>query len=310
MPYTYTPLRYPGGKTSLAGFLRDVIKANHLSNPVYVEPYCGGAGAALHLLFSDVVSDIFLNDIDPAVQSFWSCCVKDPEGLCDRVAGVRLTVREWDRQRRILESATSHAVSDVAFAALFLNRVNRSGILRGGLIGGRQQQGTWKMGARFNRDGLIAKVRHIGRNAHRLHVSRMDAADFLRDVVVKLEGPVFLYLDPPYVEKGGSLYQNHYSEADHAGIARLLMSEMPHPWVASYDYCALVKRLYRGLKQLPYTLNYSASQGRRRGRELVILGPGVKMSRGSSPATARRTCIKLARTPAVRIARRSVRTTR
>ena len=58
MPVTYTPFRYPGGKNALAGYLRDVIKANGLRNPSYVEPYCGGAGAALNLLFSEVVSDI------------------------------------------------------------------------------------------------------------------------------------------------------------------------------------------------------------------------------------------------------------
>ena len=79
MPSTYTPLRYPGGKNALAGYLREVIKANGLRDPNYVEPYCGGAGAALNLLFSEVVSDIYLNDIDLAIYSFWRYCISKPE---------------------------------------------------------------------------------------------------------------------------------------------------------------------------------------------------------------------------------------
>ena len=82
MPYTYTPFRYPGGKTFLAGYLRAVVKANRLRDPIYAEPYCGGAGAALSLLFTEVVSDIYLNDLDPAIATFWRVCTEDPDSLC------------------------------------------------------------------------------------------------------------------------------------------------------------------------------------------------------------------------------------
>jgi DNA adenine methylase len=103
-----------------------------------------------------------------------------------------------------------------------------SGILRGGLIGGREQTGPWKMGARFNREDLIAKVRHIARNRHRIHVSQMDAMKFLRQTAKQLASPSFFYLDPPYVQKGQSLYENHYVESDHAEIAGLLRGEFKH----------------------------------------------------------------------------------
>ena len=297
MPCTYTPLRFPGGKSRLSGFLRDVIKANGLGNPLYVEPYCGGAGAALNLLFNEVVSDVHLNDLDRGIYSFWRFSTRDPEALCDRIANVSLSVTEWEKQKDILRSATPRATLDIGFAALYLNRVNRSGILRGGLIGGRNQDGPWKMGARFNRESLIAKVRQIGRNAHRIHVTRMNAATFLRHVARKLSGSVFLYLDPPYVKKGGSLYQNHYDAADHASIAQFLRTQMPHPWVVSYDDCALVKKLYQGLPQLSHRLSYSAHLARRRGREIVILGPGVKLPGESRPNSARPAPVRLAFVP-------------
>lgn len=297
MPATYTPLRYPGGKNALAGFLRDVIKANSLRNPNYVEPYCGGAGAALNLLFSEVVSDIYLNDIDAAVYSFWRFSVTDPEEICDRIASVRLSVREWERQKVRLHS--KRPSRDLAFAALYLNRVNRSGILRGGIIGGRDQTGPWKMDARFNREDLIAKVRHISRHAHRIHVSRMDAVQFARQTAHELSGPSFFYLDPPYVQKGQSLYENHYGEKDHAGIARFLRHELAHPWVVSYDHCPAITRLYRGLERVTYRLNYSAHANNKSGREIIVYGPGV-IAPKHGPSKARLAGVRLASPAAYR----------
>jgi DNA adenine methylase len=298
MPATYTPLRYPGGKNALAGFLRDVIKANGLRNPNYVEPYCGGAGAALNLLMCEVVSDVYLNDIDAAVYSFWRFSVTEPEEICDRIESVRLTVKEWDRQKLRLESR--RPTRDLAFAALYLNRVNRSGILRGGVIGGRDQTGPWKMDARFNREDLIAKVRRIARYGDRIHVSRMDAVKFLRRMAAKLTTPSFFYLDPPYVQKGQSLYENHYDESDHAEIARCLRGELMHPWVVSYDQCPTVTRLYAGLQRVGYRLNYSAHHDNRSGREIIVFGPNVVPPKHRSPSKARLSGVRLASAAAYR----------
>ena len=293
MPSTYTPLRYPGGKNALAGYLREVIKANGLRDPNYVEPYCGGAGAALNLLFSEVVSDIYLNDIDLAIYSFWRYCISKPEELCDRIDDAQFTINEWDRHRAIL-GASRRASIDLAFSAFYLNRVNRSGILRGGVIGGRRQAGKWKMDARFNREDLAAKVRLIARRRHRIHVSRMDAADFLLKVVPGIQGPTFLYLDPPYVKKGQSLYENHYSEEDHERIARILRCQIRQPWVVSYDHCAAVRRLYNGLESVVYTLNYSAHLRNRDGQEIIVFGSNVRTPRCRNPHRAAPAGVRLA----------------
>jgi len=290
MPVTYTPLRYPGGKNALAGFLREVIRANELSFPNYVEPYCGGAGAALNLLFSETVSDIYLNDINSAVYAFWYLCLNEPDALCRKVERVPVTVREWNRQRSILLKKNPKRLLDLAFATLFLNRVNRSGILSGGLIGGRRQTGRWKMNARFNRKALIDKIRLIARYKTRIHVSNLDALTFLRQHVHRLSPQTFVYLDPPYVEKGHSLYENHYSIDDHRQIAGHLRTQLKHPWLISYDACAVIRRLYAGLFRLEYRINYSA-HAHGTGREIIVFGPNMKVPAYRTPLDAPRSSV-------------------
>ena len=69
---TASPLRYPGGKAALTGFLEDVIDLNDLRGCKYFEPYAGGAGAALSLLFESVVDSIVINDFDFRIYAFWT----------------------------------------------------------------------------------------------------------------------------------------------------------------------------------------------------------------------------------------------
>jgi len=73
--FSFTPLRYPGGKTSLFEFFDSVIKGHGWSKVTYIEPYAGGAGAALSLLFLNKVNKIIINDYDPAIFCFWKSAV-------------------------------------------------------------------------------------------------------------------------------------------------------------------------------------------------------------------------------------------
>ena len=67
----YSPLRYPGGKGSLADLLARFVEVNGLRGCAYFEPFAGGAGAALQLLQDGVVSELRLNDLDPRIYAFW-----------------------------------------------------------------------------------------------------------------------------------------------------------------------------------------------------------------------------------------------
>lgn len=273
MPTTESPLRYPGGKTQLAPFVVELLTTNQLLGGVYAEPFAGGAGLAWRLLLAGRVSEVWLNDIDPAVHALWASVIERPEQLCDRIASTPINMDEWARQRKAHDSPRSSLI-DRGFAALFLNRTNRSGIILGGVIGGKDQQGDYKLDCRFNRTELIAKVRRIALYKDVIRLSNLDAAQCIRSWNKSLPKRALLNIDPPYYVQGKELYTNFYRPEDHAMLARLIR-QLSCPWMLTYDDAPDVERLYAGLPVYRKSLMYSA-QVKRRANELLVLSPRLK----------------------------------
>jgi len=153
----FTPLRYPGGKAKLAPFIKTILKENRLLDGEYVEPYAGSAAIGLELLFHEYVSRIHINDVSKPLHAFWKSVLNHTEEFCRLVLKTPLTVAQWDKQKGILEHAADYECTDIGFTFFFLNRTNRSGILNGGIIGGRDQSGPWKIDARYNAKGLAQR---------------------------------------------------------------------------------------------------------------------------------------------------------
>src|SRR3954452_7666158 len=142
MPF-YTPLRYPGGKRRLTHVVTRLLEENGLRDVEYAEPYAGGAAIALSLLFEEYASVVHINDLSRPVFAFWHAALNDTKELCCRIERTNVTMREWHRQRKVYENRAAADLADLGFATLFLNRTNRSGILSGGVIGGKSQESEW-----------------------------------------------------------------------------------------------------------------------------------------------------------------------
>ena len=166
---------------------------------MYLEPFAGGAGAALQLLVDDVVSELVLNDADPRIHAFWLAALNESERFADAILAVPLTIDEWKRQREVCSSSNKSNQFALGFATFYLNRCNRSGIILGAApIGGYEQNGDWKISARFYRQTLAKRVLALGEMRSRIRVTNFDASQFLR---LYLPNPkhgedAFTYLDP------------------------------------------------------------------------------------------------------------------
>jgi DNA adenine methylase len=274
--FHYTPLRYPGGKGKLAAYIKALLRINKLLDGEYVEPYAGGSAIAFELLFHEYVSRVHLNDISKPVHAFWESVLNNPDALCKLVRDTPLTVAAWDKQKKIFSHPSDFSSLKLGFAFFYLNRTNRSGILNGGIIGGRSQTGRWKIDARFNREGLIRRIESIAKMRNRVRLYRMDALEFLRTESDKWPDKTLIYLDPPYYESGRHLYYDFYRHEDHEQLRDFVVRNLAGKrWVISYDNVPPVRALYKGFQRLVYEIGYSVRRART-GSEVMFFSDSLQ----------------------------------
>lgn len=252
---TVSPLRYPGGKSALAGLFADLIADLGIRNCAYVEPYAGGVGAGIALLREGIVKRLVINDIDPAVYSFWTQVVDYNGAFADWIAAVPLTLDEWRRHRDVYRSKTSDQAA-LGRAFFYLNRTNRSGVLNAGVIGGQAQSGRYKIGARFNRKALAERVKAIGDLRSAIEVTALDGRTVIQQHARRKSS--FLYIDPPYVRAGSQLYLNAFETRDHEALADTVKRIREAHWLMTYDESPFIEHLYASQFQGSLRLNYSA----------------------------------------------------
>ncbi len=288
-----SPLRYPGGKGKIANFIKLLFIHNNLIGHSYAELYAGGASVALSLLYEEYASQIHINDLNRSVFAFWKAVLDDTEALCRLITDVDVSMAEWQRQKSVQE-AEAPIPLDLAFSTFFLNRTNRSGIISGGVIGGKRQDGTWKLDARYNKKELVRRIERIARQRSRIVLTQLDAARYIQEVLSTLPDETFTYLDPPYYVKGEGLYEHFYQHDNHAEIAKLVR-DIRQPYIVSYDATEQIFDLYRTHEQITYGLNYSAAS-RYLGAEVMFFSPGIHHPVVDSPANIKTKVVQKAQT--------------
>ena len=269
-----SPLRYPGGKNCIFTFVADLFYKNQLLGVNYAEPYAGGAGLALRLLFEEYVDHIYINDFDKSIYAFWKTVIEQPDVLCRWIETVDVSMDSWFHYRKIHSNGDDANMLEIAKSTFFLNRTNVSGVIKGGVIGGYEQKGKYKINARFNKADLIERIRKIARFKHRIHVSNLDGLVFVKKMDNKKKD-VFIYLDPPYYQKGADLYMNFYSEKDHQNLSKSV-HRIKKNWMVSYDNHKFILNLYAEKNRLVYKLSQSASN--RIGDEIMIFSDQICFS--------------------------------
>ena len=266
-----SPLRYPGGKTCLYKFMTNLLEENDMVGTTYAEPYAGGAGLALRLLMDEYVNEILINDLDPGIYAFWYAVLNNPDEMCQWIYDAEISIKEWEKYKAIQRDYKTVDMVELAKSTFFLNRTNVSGVISGGPIGGLGQTGNYKLDVRFNKSELIKRIQDISRFSHRIHLSNQDGKAFL-DAVENKKEDVFIYLDPPYYQKGSCLYLNSFKEADHAALAERVL-QLRCKWMVSYDNHDFILHLYNNEHKVRYQLSQCASN--RIGDEVLIFNDKI-----------------------------------
>ena len=267
----YTPLRYPGGKGKLAPFIEQVFKKNNLSGGTYIEPYSGGAGVALYLLLNGVVNNVIINDFDYEIYAFWKTVVEDFDWLCHKIESTPVTMDTWFIQKEINENFENYPLQEVGFSTFFLNRTNRSGIIKGGGIGGKNQDGKYKIDARFKKKDLIQRIKNISMFKNKIAIYNKDALELVNYLQDTLTDRCLFYFDPPYFKKGKMLYKNCYNYNDHEKVADFIQ-KLKYPWIVTYDNNESIRNFYKEADSRNITITYSAYKNATKGEELLFYG--------------------------------------
>lgn len=265
----YSPLRYPGGKSKITPLVNIIISNAGIKHGTYIEPFAGGAGVALSLLFTGKVNKIVINDYDRSIYSFWYSILNETERFIDKIINTPVTIQNWKDQKTVFLAKDNADIFELGFATFFLNRTNRSGILNAGPIGGFDQTGNYKIDARFNKEDLILRIKRIAHLKDKIIIYNYDVKEFINTVLMKYKNNSFIYFDPPYYVKGHELYTNFFTEEDHKIIADSIKS-IDIAWMVTYDDVPQIKSLYSDREQKLYDLNYSLSNKGKKS-EVIIL---------------------------------------
>lgn len=254
-----SPLRYPGGKTQVYEFVRELIELN--GSTTYIEPYMGGMGIALKLILDNKVDKIMVNDYDKSIYAFWYSVLNYTDNLIHLIETTPISIEEWKNQRRIQDNKNSSKdLLTLGFSTLFLNRTNRSGIIKAGVIGGLQQNGNYKLDCRFNKERIIQNIKLIASMREKIKLYNMDAEKFIRLNISKTKNS-FTFFDPPYYAKGPGLYTNFYNHEDHVSLSRTIKKHLKSKnWILTYDVVPEIFQMYNEFRNEKYYLNYSVTK--------------------------------------------------
>lgn len=291
-----SPLRYPGAKRRMVGYVADTLAENNVDPQLFVELFAGGASVAIQLLADGVVEAIGLVDRDVRVASFWKSVFWDRDWLLDQIDSVPLDLATWRAMRTPGSSRRAQAL-----ACIYLNRTNFSGIIapRAGPLGGTRSFDATQFACRFPRETLRRRVRTLSGLAGKVRfVWSLDWHQALGRIRRsqadgRLPRSGFYFLDPPFFHKAERLYSHWFTASGHRRLrdALVAMSPATEPWLLTYDSLPDVRELYGdGASVLTIDRFYTTSKltGQRPmfaeavATNLATLPSPVRLARGGS----------------------------
>lgn len=274
-------IRYPGSKAKLVESILAAMPEEYVlpmftsDNLHYVEPFFGSGAVGFEVMKRlHHRARVTIADMDIGLFCLWLSVWKHADELKERIRKYRPSVESFYELKQLDGEFTDTV--DTGFRKLALHRISVSGfgVMAGGPIGGRKQEGAYTVGCRWKPAKMLLAVER-----YQKLLGKFKRLEILHSCVFKtlagIDGdePAFIYLDPPYYEKGNQLYKHGFSEEQHAELASVLIKSR-HLWAVSYDDHPAIRRLYHELHVRKLEVTYSnavcRSPSRRKHHEILI----------------------------------------
>ncbi len=237
-----------------------------------MEPFCGGAGVSINLLYMDFVEKIIINDLDRSIYAFWYTIFNNTEDLIKKIFDTEINIENWKIMKEIQKNKENEPLFNLGFSTFFLNRTNRSGCFRSTPRGGLYQNGKSKINDHFDKKICIKKIEKIHEFKKRINLYNLSAEEL---ITKNIKEKTFIFFDPPYFKKGYRLYQKYYKKNQHKDLKKIIEKNVKVPWLITYDNCKEIKDLYFNHTIKKYKTNHSI-QITKKGTEIVIYSPTIK----------------------------------
>lgn len=266
------PVRYPGGKgrKSIVNCIINAVGIDSIQGHDWIEPFCGGCGLGLELANRRIIRTATFSDSDPRVMAMWKEVSYDTDRLIDSVNGFAIDMDTFAWARSTTNDRTQ-SQEDIGLATLVLNRCCLSGYIDGGVIGGKHQNGKYKLDSRFNKKTITKNIAIVGRMVDEgiiRFIGPNDAVSVIKDTIADVNAgetapdDLFLYVNPPYMRIGGRCYKE---KVNHEELCSALKeaSTTGIRWLLSYDDCPEVRDMYRGMNMTYLDMSYSSNASTR-----------------------------------------------
>jgi DNA adenine methylase len=245
-----SPFRYPGSKNKMLPILMKYIDPLVSKDNKFIDFFVGGGSVVLEVASKFPNAQLFINDKDFWIYSFWKIVV---DGNDKELQDLFLFIDQPPTLDLFYKLRASSPVDLIgaAYRAIYFNRTTFSGILSSGPIGGKDQLSRYKIDCRYNAKKIkdkILKCRNLLKG--RTTVTNNDVTQH-----VLITSNYTSYLDPPYYKKGKTLYPIFMSNKEHEDLAKIL--QIRQNWILSYDDCDEVRNLYKNNNIIDLAVRYS-----------------------------------------------------
>jgi DNA adenine methylase len=281
-------IRYPGSKEKIADVMCNYFPEamqhalwSSVHGWEYREPFFGAGAVGFRVL--DALNrkvSVWLNDKDIGIVCLWRSVLNEPLKLIGRIATFTPT-KEAFYQFKEEDGREDLPEDEIGFRKLALHRLSYSGLgaMSGGPLGGKEQKSKYNVGCRWVPERMKLEIMQLSKLLRKFPHIRITHGDF-EPLIVNAPQDCFIYLDPPYYEKGSQLYKNNMEHDDHQRLSASL-GLCQASWVLSYDDHPEVRRMYPNADfhdvHLTYTISNKKCEVRPKNREVVIV-PGVSGS--------------------------------